>query len=88
VILLLDAHAFLWFVWDDRNLSSSAKACIEDPANRKLVSLASCWEILHATFAVTCNLRARRRSIAPIRCDRDYWQARISPVNGPSARFF
>ncbi len=43
--LLLDSHAFLWFVWDDPNLSSSAKGLIEDPANRKLVSVASCWEI-------------------------------------------
>ena len=43
--LLLDTHAFLWFVWDDQNLSLSAKALIEDPANRKLVSVASCWEI-------------------------------------------
>jgi PIN domain nuclease of toxin-antitoxin system len=45
VTLLLDTHAFLWVVWDDPNLSSSAKALIEDPANRKLVSVASCWEI-------------------------------------------
>jgi len=43
--LLLDSHAFLWFIWDDPNLSPSAKALIEDPANRKLVSVASCWEI-------------------------------------------
>ena len=43
--LLLDSHAFLWFVWDDPNLSSTAKALIEDPANHKLVSVASCWEI-------------------------------------------
>jgi PIN domain nuclease of toxin-antitoxin system len=45
VTLLLDTHAFRWFVWDDPNLSSSAKALIEDPANHKLVSVASCWEI-------------------------------------------
>jgi PIN domain nuclease of toxin-antitoxin system len=35
----------LWFFWDDPQLSPSAKALIEDPANRKLVSIASCWEI-------------------------------------------
>jgi PIN domain nuclease of toxin-antitoxin system len=45
VKLLLDTHAFLWFVWDDPQLSATAKALIEDPANRKLVSMASCWEI-------------------------------------------
>ena len=43
--LLLDTHAFLWFVWDDPLLSAAAKALIEDPANRKLVSVASAWEI-------------------------------------------
>jgi PIN domain nuclease of toxin-antitoxin system len=45
VTLLLDTHAFLWFVWADPQLSMTAKAHIEDPANRKLVSIASCWEI-------------------------------------------
>ena len=43
--LLLDTHAFLWFCQDDLSLSAKAKALIEDPGNRKLVSLASCWEI-------------------------------------------
>jgi len=43
--LLLDSHTFLWFVWDDPELSASAKALIEDPGSRKLVSIASCWEI-------------------------------------------
>ena len=43
--LLLDSHTFLWFVWDDPNLSPTAKARIEDPANQKFVSVATCWEI-------------------------------------------
>lgn len=43
--LLLDTHTLLWFVWDDPQLSATAKALIEDPNNRKLVSIASCWEI-------------------------------------------
>jgi PIN domain nuclease of toxin-antitoxin system len=43
--LLLDSHAALWFFWDDPLLSPTAKALIEDPANRKLVSIATCWEI-------------------------------------------
>jgi PIN domain nuclease of toxin-antitoxin system len=45
VTLLLDAHAFLWFVWDDPNLSANARVLIEEPANRKLVSVVTCWEI-------------------------------------------
>ena len=43
--LLLDTHAFLWFCQDDPLLSAAAKALIEDPGNRKLRSVASCWEI-------------------------------------------
>ena len=43
--LLLDSHAMLWFFWADPQLSRTAKALIEDPNNRKLVSIASCWEI-------------------------------------------
>ena len=43
--LLLDTHAFLWFCQDDPQLSTTAKTLIEDPGNRKLVSIASCWEI-------------------------------------------
>jgi PIN domain nuclease of toxin-antitoxin system len=45
VTLLLDTHTFLWFCQDDPALSATAKALIEDPANRKLVSIVSCWEI-------------------------------------------
>jgi PIN domain nuclease of toxin-antitoxin system len=45
VTLLLDTHAFLWFCQDDPALSAAGKAMIEDPAHRKLVSIASCWEI-------------------------------------------
>jgi len=43
--LLLDTHAVLWFFWDDSRLSGDAKSLIEDADNRKLVSIASCWEI-------------------------------------------
>jgi PIN domain nuclease of toxin-antitoxin system len=35
----------LWFFWDDPQLSAKAKALIEDADNRKLVSIASCWEV-------------------------------------------
>jgi len=34
----------LWFFGDDPLLSASAKASIENPENRKLVSIASYWE--------------------------------------------
>jgi len=43
--LVLDTHAFLWFVLGDGRLSAKAKAAIEDPSNEKLLSPASYWEI-------------------------------------------
>ena len=39
--LLLDTHAFLWFILDDPQSSPAAKAVIEDPANGIEISPAS-----------------------------------------------
>ena len=43
--LLLDTHAFLWFVVDDKRLSPDAKKLIGD-ADEVLLSWASIWEII------------------------------------------
>jgi PIN domain nuclease of toxin-antitoxin system len=43
--LLLDTHAWLWFVLGDSALSATARSFIEDADNDKLVSAASLWEI-------------------------------------------
>ena len=43
--LLLDTHAFLWFISGDAALSSKGRALIEDEAHDKLVSIGSLWEI-------------------------------------------
>ncbi len=43
--LLLDTHAFLWFVIGDTRLSGKARALIEDESNEKFFSIASLWEI-------------------------------------------
>jgi len=45
VRLLLDTHAFLWFVVDDKRLSPDAKKLIGD-ADEVLLSWASIWEII------------------------------------------
>jgi PIN domain nuclease of toxin-antitoxin system len=45
VNVLLDTHAFLWFVADDPQLHAKSRTAIEDASNRKFVSLATCWEI-------------------------------------------
>lgn len=51
ISLLLDTHALLWFLWNDPHLSHPAREAIEAPTNRKLVSIATCWEI-----AIKCGL--------------------------------
>jgi PIN domain nuclease of toxin-antitoxin system len=43
--LLLDTHAFLWFIANDPRLGSHAQSLIQDPGNRRLLSMASLWEI-------------------------------------------
>jgi PIN domain nuclease of toxin-antitoxin system len=45
VKILLDTHAFLWFISGDDALSSKGRALIEDEANTKFVSIVSIWEI-------------------------------------------
>ena len=42
---LLDTHAFLWFIMGSANLSGNARTLIEDPANERLLSVASLWEV-------------------------------------------
>jgi PIN domain nuclease of toxin-antitoxin system len=39
--VLLDTHAFLWFVVNDPQLSAGARSLINDPANDILINPAS-----------------------------------------------
>ncbi len=43
--LLLDTHAFLWWLDDNSRLGPTARAVIADPDNTVWVSAASAWEI-------------------------------------------
>jgi len=45
VNLLLDTHAFLWFIAGDSSLSATARSAIEDVNNTCYMSVASLWEI-------------------------------------------
>ena len=49
--VLLDTHAFLWWIADSRRLSSAAYAAIIDSSNTVFVSAATAWEI-----ATKCRL--------------------------------
>ncbi|HKM61315.1 MAG TPA: type II toxin-antitoxin system VapC family toxin [Acidisphaera sp.] len=44
--LLLDTHALLWWLSDDKRLGSNVRQLIADPGNSVLVSTVSFWEIL------------------------------------------
>ncbi len=43
--ILLDTHTLLWFFAGNINLSETARILIEDTQNKKLISLASIWEM-------------------------------------------
>jgi PIN domain nuclease of toxin-antitoxin system len=43
--ILLDTHAFLWFVNDDPRLSESVRVLIETEESQPFISVASLWEI-------------------------------------------
>jgi PIN domain nuclease of toxin-antitoxin system len=43
--LLLDTHAWLWFVFGDQQLSVNARSQIQDADNEKYLSPASYWEL-------------------------------------------
>ena len=45
VQVLLDTHAFLWWLAGNPRLSGAARRAIEDDANTIFVSAASAWEI-------------------------------------------
>jgi PIN domain nuclease of toxin-antitoxin system len=44
--LLLDTHAFLWYITDDPRLSPVAAEVIQDEANEVFLSVVSVWEAL------------------------------------------
>ena len=43
--LLLDTHAFLWWLAGNRQLSPAARRAVEDTSNDVVVSAATAWEI-------------------------------------------
>ena len=43
--VLLDTHMVLWWLADDRRLSTKARRFIADPGNTVIVSAATAWEV-------------------------------------------
>lgn len=63
--LLLDTHAFLWWVGGERRLPRAARAAIADPANTCRLSLASCWEMAIKTSLGKLRLPAPLERFVP-----------------------
>lgn len=59
--LLLDSHAFLWWLGDDSRLGTRARAAIASRGNQVHVSAASIWEI-----AIKTSLRKLSVGDAPV----------------------
>ena len=58
--VLLDTHAFLWWLSDDRKLSTAARDAIRDPRAIVHVSAASIWEIAIKAKLGRLGVRQRR----------------------------
>ena len=43
--LLLDSHAYLWWLMDDPQLSGRVRTTLEDPSTIVFVSAVSIWEL-------------------------------------------
>jgi PIN domain nuclease of toxin-antitoxin system len=69
--LLLDAHTFLWFVWDDLQLGTNARALIVDPSNQKLISAGTYWEIAIKVSIGKLDLGEPYRAFMPREINRN-----------------
>ncbi len=61
--LLLDTHAFLWFVAGSEQLSETARKAIEDPQNESFVSIASLWEVSIKTSLGKLDIRGKYETV-------------------------
>ena len=87
--ILLDTHAFLWFITADPKLSANAERAIRDPENTPLLSIASVWEIaikmnqgrlpipLPLHQFISQQQQANRIEILPIELEHTYEIARL-----------
>lgn len=63
---LLDTHAFLWFITDNPQLSSTALGFIEDLDNEIYVSTACLWEVAIKSSIGKLNLSRPFGELIPV----------------------
>ena len=75
--LLLDTHAFLWWLEGNRQLSTNARSAISDDANDVVVSAATAWEIATSIVWASCRKPNGWRRTCWSACHRQWHQANI-----------
>lgn len=76
--VLIDTHAILWWLVDDKRLSKTARRVLEDSSHRRLVSFASLWEI--AIKMSAGKLSVRNLSFAEIVAQLRTYEFNFLPV--------
>ena len=80
--LLVDTHAFLWYLAGDKRLSTAARQAMEEHAHDWCVSAASIWEMTIKSSRGRLTLPA---PAADYVADRVRAGARVLPVDWPHA---
>ncbi len=69
--LLIDTHAFIWFMNGDNQLSTTVKDLIVDTSNKCFLSIASVWEIAIKSSLNKLDLRGDFDQIAQFLNEND-----------------
>ncbi len=84
--LLLDTHAFLWWIAGDSALSATARAAIGDSGNRIFISAASAWKIAtKVRIGKLSGAAAIAPNIAGVVASQGFVSLPISLVHGQAA---
>ncbi|MBP6820065.1 MAG: type II toxin-antitoxin system VapC family toxin [Acidobacteria bacterium] len=69
--LLLDTHAFIWFVYDSPELSRKTKELLEDKQTELLLSIASVWEMAIKASTGKLTLMAKAGEFVANQLEKD-----------------
>lgn len=69
--LLLDTHAFLWWISDDERLTRRARRVISDESNDVFVSVVSAWEIVVKASLGRLELRKPASKLIPEQVEKN-----------------
>ncbi len=70
--LLIDTHAFLWFITGDKQLPNHIVNTIQDFSNRCYISIASIWEIAIKLSLEKLEIKGGFKTIENFLSDNDF----------------